>query len=183
MARVDRLSRSAPRRKPSPFAPSNLHLEASTMKRLPRILPCVALACSITLPLLWVSSADAAPKGKSDAAMKGDAADSAAPAGGDAAAPASATGADAPAADTATPATPAPDATPGTDAATEPAATEPATTEPAPDEAAASANKPLADQVDDFWHYGEVARYDLQAQLGKRIIGEGQKNPEELLKI
>jgi hypothetical protein len=63
-----------------------------------------------------------------------------------------------------------------------PAATEPAgaTTEPAMPEV--GANQTLNEQVDDFWHYGEIGRYDIQAALGARIVTAGQQNPEDVLK-
>jgi hypothetical protein len=44
-------------------------------------------------------------------------------------------------------------------------------------------NETLAQQVDDFWHYGEIARYDLQAAIGQKILAAGQQNPADLLKI
>ena len=143
------------------------------MTRLPRslsgILPCLALACSISVALLCAQTGVAQ---KTDAPA--DSTGAAAPADKDNAAP--------PAPGTETPAPAAPDAT-AAPAATEPAATEPATTQPAaPEGAEANANAPLASQADDFWHYGEIARYDLQAAIGKRLIAAGQKNPEELLK-
>ena len=66
-------------------------------------------------------------------------------------------------------------ATPPTSAPAETPATAPATQE-------VGANQTLNEQVDDFWHYGEIGRYDLQAALGARVIAAGQKNPEEVLK-
>jgi hypothetical protein len=43
-------------------------------------------------------------------------------------------------------------------------------------------NETFAQQIDDFWHYGEIGRYDLQAAIGQKIIAAGTANPEELLK-
>jgi hypothetical protein len=135
------------------------------MKRLPRLLPCVALACSLAMPMLSAPLAWASPAGQQAKP----------PAGGDAAAP--------PAGDATTP---PPAGTPQTapptsaPAGAAPAGAAPATTEPAMPEV--GANQSLADQVDDFWHYGEIGRYDIQAALGNKIIAAGQQNPEELLK-
>ena len=119
------------------------------MKRLPRLLPCVALACSLSLPLLYAPPAGAQaapPPAANPPGEKPDAGAAAAPAAGIPAAPATA---------------PANAAAP---------------------EANANPNQSLADQVDDFWHYGQVGRYDLQATIGKRLIAAGQQNPEDLLR-
>ena len=107
------------------------------MKCLPRLLPCVALACSLSFPMLYGSAARAQT---------------------------------APADNSATP-----------PAATAPAdtAAPPATAPAAPE---AGAGQSLNDQVDDFWHYGEIGRYDMQAAIGKKLIAQGQQNPEDLLK-
>ena len=123
------------------------------MKRLPRSVSYLTALLSMLLPLI----ATHASLGQ------------AAPAGNDNAAP--------PAADNSAAAATAP-------AASEPAATEPAATEPsaATAEAEANANAPLATRVENFWHCGLIARYDLQAAYGKQLIADGQKNPEELLK-
>jgi hypothetical protein len=141
------------------------------MKRLPRILPSVALACSLSFPMLYGSNVNAAPRGLELA--------QAAPAPGGAA-PTPAPAAETPAAP-AMPATPAPARGAGTPAA--PAApgapAAPAATEPVPE---VGANMTLAQQVEDFWHYGEIGRYDLQAAYGQKILATGQQNPEELLK-
>ena len=140
------------------------------MNRIPRILPFIALVLSMSL-LLW----SAAPVQAAPAADKSAGTDATAPAGSDAAAAPAQPPADAN----------APAAQPGTDTTAAPAATEPAATEPAatePTSAPENANQSLNAQVDDFWHYGEVGRYDLQANIGKRLVAEGQQNPEELLK-
>jgi hypothetical protein len=68
--------------------------------------------------------------------------------------------------DAGTPATPAP-ATPATPAAGDAGAT------PAP--AATPAvnlpeNEPLQDSIENFWHYAKIARYDVAAAEGKRIL-------------
>jgi hypothetical protein len=161
---------------------ASITLEASTM-RLPRILPCVALACSLSFPFLYNSPAIAAD----DAAGTPPAGAAPTPA------PTPAPGADAgtptptpaptpaPGADAGTPPpTPAPTPAPGADT-TPPAA--PPTTEPAAPAADVGANLTLAQKVDDFWHYGEIGRYDLQAAIGTKIIAEGQADPQSLLKI
>ena len=129
------------------------------MKRLPRLLPCVALACSLSVPLMAFGQAEPPP-----------------------AAPPPATVAPPPAAATTPPATEAASqpATPPEAAAapaTMPASTEP-TTAPVPE---VGANETLSDQVDDFWHYGEIGRYDLQALLGAKIVAAGQQNPQDVL--
>jgi hypothetical protein len=163
--------------------PRFVTLEASTMNRLPRILPCVALACSLSFPMVYGRSAGAAPQGvqlaqAAPAPTPAPAADApAAPTP----APTPAPGADAPAPPAPTPA-PAPAPAPGTEAPTTAPAAAPATTEPAATPEV-GVNETLLQKVDDFWHYGEIGRYDLQAAIGTKIIAEGSANPEELLKI
>jgi hypothetical protein len=155
------------------------------MKRLPRILPCVVLSCSLSFPLLYGPPAQAAraprapaPADAGATAAPADAGAATAPA--DAAAPAP--GADATAAPAAgTDATAAPATAPAPADATAAPATEPAATEPAAPEA--PANQTLAQQVDDFWHYGEIGRYDLQSAIGKKILAANQQDPEQLLKV
>jgi hypothetical protein len=129
------------------------------MKRLPRLLPCVVLACSLSMPFSQLAFGQAAPP----------------PAGPPPAAPPPAVVP--PAEATSQPATTAPPET------TAPPASAPAaepTTAPAAPEV--GANQSLADQVDDFWHYGEIGRYDLQAALGGKIVAAGQQNPQDVLK-
>lgn len=155
------------------------------MKRLPRVLPSIAVACALSFPVLYGSPVYAG-QGRIQLAQ---AAPAPAP-GGDSQAPAQ-TPAPAPAADAGTPA-PAPAPAPGAEATPAPAATAPAapeagaTTAPAATEPAVpadiGANESFLQQVDDFWHYGEIGRYDLQAAIGQKIIAAGQANPEELLK-
>ena len=125
------------------------------MKRPPRILLGVAMACAMSLSLAYAPLAQG--QAKTDTPAPADAGAGAAPADNSTA--------------------PAP---PSNDATATPPTTEPATTEPAAPEA--NPNAPLASLVDDFWHYGEVARYDIQASIGNRIIAQGQSKPEELLK-
>jgi hypothetical protein len=119
-------------------------LESKLMKRLSRILPAVALAGS----LVGSSAVIAQEK----------------PPAGNAATPATPT---APAA------TPAP--APGTAAATD------ATATPAPGAAAAASaapapptatvpEAPVKSEVEDFWHYAKIARYDLAAAEANRIL-------------
>jgi hypothetical protein len=81
-----------------------------------------------------------------------------------AAAPAPATAA--PAGDAATPvAVPAPAADAGT---------------PAADATATEATGSLTDQVDTFWHYGKIGRYDLAADTGDKIVASNP-DPAKLL--
>lgn len=143
------------------------------MKRLSRLVPCVALACSLALPV-FATSALAAPPAPADAGAP----------------PAATPPAPTPDAGAATPA-PAPTAPPDAAATAPPPATAPAdaqatapaaaTTAPAAG-AEIAADQTVAQQVDDFWHYGEIGRYDLQAMLGAKIIAAGQQAPEDVLK-
>src|SRR5258708_1042819 len=130
------------------------------MNRLPRILPCVALACSLSFPLLYGSTAHPPPQPIQLAQPPP-------PPPPDAPPP--------PPRPPPAPA-PAPEAAPAAPAA-------PPTTEPAAAVPEVGVNETLLQKVDDFWHYGEIARYDLQAAIGTKIIAEGSANPEELLKI
>ncbi len=84
-----------------------------------------------------------------------------------------------------------PPAAPGGDApATPPAAPggDAATTAPAAGAAAAPspvnlpANEPLKDSVDSYWHYAKVARYDVAAAEGQRVLGQNP-DPDLLLSI
>ncbi|HEY2588713.1 MAG TPA: hypothetical protein VGI81_23425 [Tepidisphaeraceae bacterium] len=144
------------------------------MKRLPRILPSVVLACSLSFPMLYNAPVQAAPRGVELA----QAAPAPAPAPDKDATPAPAA-----------PATPAPapgaetPPAPAAPAAPAPAATAPAATEPAAPAPEVGANQTLEQQVDDFWHYGEIGRYDLQAAYGNKLLQEGQQNPEQLLSL
>ena len=61
-----------------------------------------------------------------------------------------------------------------------PADAKPAEATPAPTAAAPEKADPLSKTVDDFWHYGKIARYDLAAEAGKRILASGA-SPEEIL--
>lgn len=131
------------------------------MTRTFRLLPCLALACSITVSSLWAD--DAKP---------------AAPAADAPAAPA------APA--TPAPATPAAPAAAAPDAAAAPATTAPAApAAPAPDANAAPApeipqNQSLRDDIDDFWHYGKIARYDMAGAFGNKILSRTEPAQEIL---
>jgi hypothetical protein len=60
----------------------------------------------------------------------------------------------------------------GAAAAPDAAATAPATT------AAAPAESSLAETVDNYWHYASIARYDLAAAAGQRILNSGAKPAE-----
>ena len=142
------------------------------MKRMPRLVPCVALACSLALPVL-ATSAFAAPPAPTDAGAP-PAATPAAPSGAAAPAPAAPAPAAPPAGDAAAAAPAVPPATAPADAAAAP------TTAPAAPEV--GANETTAQLADDFWHYGEIGRYDLQAQYGAKVIAAGQQTPEDVLK-
>jgi hypothetical protein len=127
------------------------------MSRPSRIAASVALSLSLVSPVLKAD--DAAP---------------AAPAAPPAAAPAAAPDAGAAAPAAAPAATPAPDAAA---AAPAPAAAAPAAAPAAPE---INQNQGLRDDVEDFWHYGKVARYDLAAAYGKKILGRSE-SPLEIL--
>jgi len=160
------------------------------MNHLPRSLSRIALAIALPLsvaaPLLYADDAAPAP----DAAAAPDASVKPAPKAAirkkpklaaDAAAPADA------AADPSAASTPKPDAAAApADAATAPAAD--AATAPAADaatqpEAAAAIpeNQSLREDVEDYWHWGKIARYDLAAAMGKKILTRTEP-PLEILK-
>lgn len=116
------------------------------MKRLPRLLPSLTLAACLAMPVVpvWAQESPAAPA-------------------------------------TPPPAAPAAPAAPA-DQGTPPAAPAPAT--PAPDQAAPAAPgaadqsqtpaaNPLQNDVDDYWHWGVVGRYDLAAASGEKVLQEG----------
>lgn len=126
------------------------------MKRPPRLFFRLAVASALSL-MIYVPPARG--QTKTDAPAPADSGNNAAPADNNATPPAPA----------------------GTDTTAAPATTEPATTEPAAPEV--NLNAPLASLVDEFWHYGEVARYDIQASIGEKIIAEGQSKPQELLTL
>ena len=153
------------------------------MTRTPRLLPCLALACSMTLSMTTRSSsvwaADDKPAADKPAADK--------PAADAPAAPADKPAADKPAADA--PAAPdAGDMTGKTKAKAAPAAAgdaAPATAPAAPDAPAPPPeipqNQSLRDDIDDFWHYGKIARYDMASAFGAKILTRTE-TPEEILK-
>jgi hypothetical protein len=58
-----------------------------------------------------------------------------------------------------------------------PAAAAPAAAPAAPD---IDQNQGLRDDVEDFWHYGKIARYDLAAAYGKKLLGRSEP-PLEIL--
>ncbi len=78
-----------------------------------------------------------------------------------------------------TPPTPAP-ATPAPGDATTPA-TPPAAPAPTP-LANLPENEPLKDSVENFWHYGKIARYDVATAEGQRILAQNP-DPVTLLAI
>jgi hypothetical protein len=119
--------------------------EARIMVRLPRNLSRVAIACSFALSLGSVLPAWAQ-----------DAAQPAAPNAQQPAAPADAN---------AQPTAPAPDtAAPAPGAAAAPGGAAPAQAAP---------NADLQRAVANYWHYGKIARYDLQAAEGEKILAQG----------
>jgi hypothetical protein len=132
------------------------------MTRLPRSLFRVVFACSLSVPIAWTASTSA-----QDAAP--------APAAG-APAPKPAPKAPTPAAPAA-PATPAPAADAPAPAAETPAAA-PASAAAKPAEA--DPKQELKDAVDNFWHYGKIARYDLATAAGQQIIAAKDK-PQDIL--
>lgn len=133
------------------------------MMRLARVAFCFTVACGLALPASWmIARADDAtptPAPSSDVT----------PAPAPAAAPAAAT-------PDATPA-PAADATPAPANATGAPADASAATQSA--EAPAPAPT-LNDLVDTFWHYGKIARYDLAADAGRKILASGS-DPNTIL--
>ena len=137
------------------------------MIRLPRFLPALALACATAMPVLPTLAQDT-PKPAEDKTMEKPAVPAETPA---TPAPAPVTPAD--------PATPAAPAAPAAPTATDPAA--PAAPAPAaPGAAPEKKDDPLSKKVDDFWHYGKIARYDMAADTGKAILASGAP-PEEIL--
>ncbi len=135
------------------------------MTRFPRLLPCLALACSMTVSSLRAedakpADAPAAPAADKPAADK-PAADKPAPDKPADAPAAPATGDEMPK----KPLRPRPAA---------PAGDAPATPAPAPETPAplpeVPQNQSLRDDVDDFWHYGKIARYDMAAAFGNKVL-------------
>ena len=53
---------------------------------------------------------------------------------------------------------------------------------PAPDAAAAPAAESLKDSVDNFWHYGKIARYDVAATEAQHILAQNA-DPLQLLTV
>src|SRR5271169_2369117 len=74
------------------------------------------------------------------------------------------------------------DATPAvtTDATTAPAGTEPAAAPVAEAATAPAATEDLKDSVENFWHYGKIARYDLATAEGQKILAAGA-DPDTVL--
>ncbi|MGD0140337.1 MAG: hypothetical protein ABSD28_15805 [Tepidisphaeraceae bacterium] len=122
------------------------------MMRLSRVFASFTLACCLVAPASWF-------------AARAD----------DAAAPSA--NVPTPAPDNAAPPPATPAATPdNTMAPSEPsAATQPAeTAEPPAASAAEPEAKPTLDDLTDaFWHYGKIARYDLAADAGQKILDSG----------
>lgn len=112
------------------------------MLRLPRLMPCLLLACSLSAPLTVVNLAFAQvapPPAPSVPAAPGEAA----PGGA------------------------APPSIPAAPAA-------PAITIPE--------NEPLKDSVENFWHYGKIARYDIAAAEAQHILAQNT-DPQQLLTL
>jgi hypothetical protein len=148
--------------------------EVSAMMRIPRIVCSLSLACLLAVPICQVALADdSAPASAAPAA----------PASGDNGTPAPMPGSATPS-DTAAPASPADNAAApaGIDNTAPPAAPAPDTGIPAPESAtAAPANQPapsLVDLVDTFWHYGKIARYDLAADAGQKVLDSGASDAD-----
>jgi len=114
------------------------------MMRLPRYLPSLALAASLALPAISYRPATAA---EDTPDVKAEAPKKAAPKN-------ATTKPEAPAKAAAEDVKEAPAENPAVAAEAEPA------------------NADLQKQVDTFWHYGKIARYDLAAAEGKRIIDQ-----------
>ncbi len=128
------------------------------MRPVPSFVACVGLSLMISSPMLRAEDAAApatpAPAAAPPAAAPADAGATPAPA----AAPAAAGAA------------PAPAAAPA-DASTPPAAAAPVEI---------NQNQGLRDDVEDFWHYGKIARYDFAAAYGKKLLGRTEA-PLEIL--
>ena len=153
----------------------NLTLEASTMRPVPSFIASLGLSLTFSAPVL--RAADAATPAAPSAAAPAPAAP--ADAGATPAVPA-APAAPAPADAGAAPAAPA---TPATPAAPADAGTAPAAAPAAPAAAPApeiDQNQGLRDDVEDFWHYGKIARYDIAAAYGKKLLGRTEP-PLEIL--
>lgn len=117
------------------------------MMRLPRVFTSFTITCSLIIPMTWglARAQDAAPAG--------------------AAPPAAAT----PAPDATTP-----PATPSDNTTATPAATDSSMATTQPTETAEQQAPPtLDDLVDTYWHYGKMARYDLAADAGQKILDSG----------
>jgi hypothetical protein len=117
------------------------------MMRLSRIAFCFTLACGLAVPASWMTVR----------------ADDAAPAPAETPAPA----------DVPAPAAPPAAATPDTTAAPADTTAAPTDTGAATQPAEAPAQPSLSDLVDTFWHYGKIARYDLAADAGQKILASG----------
>src|SRR5688572_17617238 len=142
--------------------------------RLPRLLSRVVIACSLSVPIFYYTVSTLAQ-------------DAPAPGAQPTAPPAQPTAPDAqptapaqPAAPADQPAPPPPAegaATPAAPSEGQPAANTPAATAPAP---AADAEQDLKQSVENFWHYGKIARYDLAKAAADKIIAQ-KGNPEAVL--
>jgi hypothetical protein len=155
----------------------NLTLEARTMRPVPSLIACLGLSLTLSTPVLFadVTAPPAAPAAPADAgATPAAPAAPATPAAPDAGAAPAAPAPPAAPDSGATPATPAAPAAPadaGAGAAAAPAA-------PAAPEI--DQNQGLRDDVEDYWHYGKIARYDLAAAYGKKLLGRTEP-PLEIL--
>jgi len=122
------------------------------MMRLSRVFASFTLACCLVAPASWFAAR----------------ADDATPPSANVPTPAS---------DNATPAPATPAATPDNTVAPSevPAATQPAEAAQPPATSAAEpeAKPTLDDLTDAFWHYGKIARYDLAADAGQKILDSG----------
>jgi CheY-like chemotaxis protein len=147
------------------------------MTRLPAHFVRLALACSVLAPVVPAFAQDAAPVPAAPAPAT-PAPEAPAPAPAEPATPAP----EAPAPAAPAPAAPAPAAEPTAPAAPAPAAPAPAA--PAPAAAAAPApgqpDAELKGSVENFWHYGKIARYDLATAEAQKILAHKDK-PIEVL--
>ena len=128
--------------------------------RLPRLLSRVVIACSLSVPIFYYNVSTLAQETPAPAAQP--------PAQPPAPAPAQPP---APPADQ--PATPPP--AEGAATPTAPAEGQPAATTPAPD-----AEQDLKQSVENFWHYGKIARYDMAKAAADKIVAQ-KGNPEAVL--
>jgi hypothetical protein len=150
-------------------------MESSIMMRLSRVFTSFTIACLLVSPTTWstVRADDTAPPA---AAAPAPAGDNTTPPAAAAPTPDTSTATPAPTPDNTT-AAPAP--TPDNTAAA-PTDSSTATTEPT-ETAEPEAKPTLDDLVDTYWHYGKMARYDLAADAGQKILDSGSDDSAILM--